>query len=99
MAASGTTKKEADPQARKRQGRRREIAGILLMACGLFAGLSLLSMQLGDGRMMGRGGAAAASALYGAGGFRIYLVVGGMLVASIRCFRARPMIDGPAEGA
>jgi S-DNA-T family DNA segregation ATPase FtsK/SpoIIIE len=92
-------KSQADPQPKGRQSRRREILGIFLMAFGLFGGLSLLSMQLGDNRMMGPGGAATAGALYTLAGFAAYLLIAGTLTASVRCFRARRLIDGLVEGA
>src|SRR5262245_54238698 len=81
-----------------RSTRRREIVGILLLAFGLFAGMSLLSTHLGDGQLMGPGGAAAATGLYALAGFGAYLLVAGALVASVRCFRGRRVIDGPTEG-
>ncbi|HET6281688.1 MAG TPA: DNA translocase FtsK 4TM domain-containing protein, partial [Polyangia bacterium] len=91
-------KTEAEPRGKGRQSRRREIVGILLMASGLFTGLSLLSMQAGTNRMMGPGGAAAAAALYAIGGFGSYLVIAATLVACVRCFRARPLVAGFSEG-
>ena len=80
-----------------RHHRRREISGILLLAGGLFAGLSLISRHVGDNRMMGWGGEAIAGALYAAAGLAAYLVVAGMLVAAVRAFRGRPMVDGVRE--
>ena len=41
-----------------RQNRRREISGILLLAGGLFAAMSLVSMQVGGDPLMGPGGGA-----------------------------------------
>jgi DNA segregation ATPase FtsK/SpoIIIE, S-DNA-T family len=81
-----------------RHHRRREITGILLLAGGLFAGLALVSRHAGDDRMMGIGGEAIASALYALAGLGSYLVVAGMLVAAVRCFRARPLVEGAREG-
>jgi S-DNA-T family DNA segregation ATPase FtsK/SpoIIIE len=80
------------------QGRRREIAGILMLAFGLFAGLSMVSMQLGAHQMMGPGGAATASALYALAGVAGYLFIAGLLVMAVRCFRARPFVEGALEG-
>jgi len=96
MGASSKT--QAEPNGRRRQDRRREIAGILLMALGLFSALSLVSMHVGDGHMMGPGGAATASALYAFLGLAAYPLVAWMLVASVRCFRARRVVDGFGEG-
>jgi len=81
-----------------RHHRRREITGILLLAGGLFACLSLLSRHAGDDRMMGIGGEAIASALYALAGVGSYLIVAGMLVAAVRCFRARRLVEGAREG-
>src|SRR5450432_4566312 len=80
------------------QGRKREIAGVVMLAFGLFAGLSMLSMQLGAHQTMGPGGAATAAALYGLAGMAGYLFIAGLLVASVRCFRGRPFVDGVFEG-
>jgi S-DNA-T family DNA segregation ATPase FtsK/SpoIIIE len=80
------------------QGRKREIAGVVMLAFGLFAGLSMLSMQLGAHQTMGPGGAATAAALYGLAGMAGYLFIAGLLVASVRCFRGRAFVDGFFEG-
>ena len=83
---------------RGRQSQRREITGIVLMAFALFAASSLFSMQLGDNRLMGPGGAATAAALYTLAGLGAYLVIASLMVASVRCFRARPLCAGVIEG-
>jgi DNA segregation ATPase FtsK/SpoIIIE, S-DNA-T family len=100
MAA--TTKSTATfDSARKgsRQNRRREISGILLLAGGLFAVMSLVSMQVGGDPLMGPGGGAVATGLYSLFGLCAYLVIAAASVAAVRCFRARPLIDGLREGA
>src|SRR2546423_7731134 len=81
------------------RGRRREILGISLLGLGIFSVLSLISMHGGSNRMMGPGGAAAASALYSVAGFGAYLIVAVMLVVAGRCFRGRVFTRGIAEGA
>ncbi|HXI56285.1 MAG TPA: DNA translocase FtsK 4TM domain-containing protein [Polyangia bacterium] len=93
-------KSDAEPRGKGRQSqsRRREVVGILFLACCLFAGLSLLSMQLGENRMMGPGGAATAAALYALAGFGAYLIIGAMGLAAIRCFRAQRVCAGFSEG-
>ena len=78
--------------------RRHEIVGILSMAFALFALLSLLSMQLGTNQMMGPGGAATAAGLYTLAGLGAYLVIAGLTVAAVRCFRARPLVAGSGRG-
>jgi S-DNA-T family DNA segregation ATPase FtsK/SpoIIIE len=80
-----------------RHHRRREISGILLLAGGLFTGLSLVSRHAGGNPMMGPGGEAIAGAAYAIAGVASYLIVAGMLVAAVRCFRGRPMVDGLRE--
>jgi hypothetical protein len=95
MAAK--TKAESPSKAAP-QGRKREIAGVVMLAFGLFAGLSMLSMQLGAHQMMGPGGAATASGLYALGGMAAYLFVAWLLVMAVRCFRGLSFIDGPLEG-
>jgi DNA segregation ATPase FtsK/SpoIIIE, S-DNA-T family len=95
--AAKTEASEA-PRQKKPQGRRREIAGVLMLAIGLFAGLSMMSMHVGARLMMGPGGAAMGAALFGLAGFAGYLVVAGLLVASVRCFRGRSFVEGLREG-
>src|SRR6185503_6420056 len=97
MAAK--TQSESPARATARRSRRREVSGILLLAGGLFSGLSLMSMQASGEPLMGIGGAAVASGLYGLAGVGSALFVIGMLVAAVRCFRGRPMVEGLREGA
>src|SRR5438046_6301156 len=79
------------------RGRRREILGISLLGLGIFSVLSLVSRHGGSNRMMGPGGAAAASALYSVAGFGAYLIVAVMLVVAVRCFRGRIFTRAIAE--
>src|SRR5436853_2854767 len=81
-----------------RHHRRREISGILLLAGGLFTGLSLVSRHAGGDPMMGPGGEAIAGAFYAVAGMAAYVIVAGMLVAAVRCFRGRPFVEGLREG-
>ncbi|HEX4403761.1 MAG TPA: DNA translocase FtsK 4TM domain-containing protein [Polyangia bacterium] len=93
-------KTKAEPPRANRaepQSRRREISGVVMLAFGLFAGLSMASMQIGGHQMMGPGGAATASGLYGLAGFAAYLFIAGLLLMSVRCFRGRPFVDGARE--
>jgi DNA segregation ATPase FtsK/SpoIIIE, S-DNA-T family len=80
------------------QSRRREISGVVMLAFGLFAGLSMASMQIGGHQMMGPGGAATASGLYGLAGVAAYLFIAGLLLMAVRCFRGRAFVDGAREG-
>ncbi|HSZ81889.1 MAG TPA: DNA translocase FtsK 4TM domain-containing protein, partial [Polyangia bacterium] len=79
------------------QSRRREISGVVMLAFGLFAGLSMASMQIGGHQMMGPGGTATASGLYGLVGVAAYLFIAGLLVMAVRCFRGRRFVDGARE--
>ncbi len=81
----------------KSAGRRREILGIGLLGLGLFSLVSVVSMQVGNGRLMGPGGAAAAAAIYSLTGIASYLVIGATLVVAVRLCRGRPIIDGLLE--
>src|SRR5579862_1744448 len=95
-------KKQAEtprPSKTEPQSRRREISGVVMLAFGLFAGMSMLSMQVGGHQMMGPGGAATASGLYALAGVAGYLFIAGLLVMAVRCFRGRPFVDGLREGA
>jgi S-DNA-T family DNA segregation ATPase FtsK/SpoIIIE len=96
MAAK--TSAEPNPKGNSHT-RRREISGILFLAGGLFAGLALVSMQVGGDPLMGPGGGAIATGLYTLVGLVAYLLIAGMLIAAVRCFRARPLVDGVREGA
>jgi S-DNA-T family DNA segregation ATPase FtsK/SpoIIIE len=100
MAASTKTSAPSESAPRgNRQNRRREISGILLLAGGLFAAMSLVSMQVGGDPLMGPGGGAVATGLYSLFGLCAYLVIAATSVAAVRCFRARPLVDGLREGA
>ena len=96
MAAK--THAESSPRG-GRPTQRHEIVGILSMAFALFSLLSLLSMQLGSNNMMGPGGAATAAGLYTLAGLGAYLLIAGLTVAAVRCFRARRLVAGPGEAA
>jgi DNA segregation ATPase FtsK/SpoIIIE, S-DNA-T family len=89
----------SEPARSNRNNRRREIAGILLLATALFSGLSVISMQLGGEPMLGPGGTLVATGFYGLFGLAGYLVMAAMIVAAVRCFRGRPMVEGFGEGA
>ncbi|HTB59772.1 MAG TPA: DNA translocase FtsK 4TM domain-containing protein [Polyangia bacterium] len=100
MAARTKTTDPSESAPRgNRQNRRREISGILLLAAGLFAAMSLVSMQVGGDPLMGPGGGAVATGLYSLFGFCAYLVIAAASIAAVRCFRARPLVDGLREGS
>ena len=78
-------------------GRRREILGIGLLGIGLFALVSVISMQAGNGRLMGPGGAAAAATIYAFSGIASYLLIGASLVVAVRLCRGKPVFGGVIE--
>jgi S-DNA-T family DNA segregation ATPase FtsK/SpoIIIE len=78
-------------------GRRREILGIGLLGIGLFSLVSVISMQAGNGRFMGPGGAAAAAAIYSFSGIASYLLIGASLVIAVRLCRGKPVFGGVLE--
>ena len=75
----------------------REILGIGLLGLGLFSLVSVVSMQAGNGRLMGPGGAAAAASIYSLTGIASYLLIGAVLVVAVRLCRGRPVVDGLLE--
>ena len=74
-------------------GRGREVMGIGLLGLGVFCAVSLVSMQAGRGRLMGPGGAAAATGLYSLIGLCAYPLVAGVLLLAVRMCRARRLIE------
>ena len=84
--ATGKNKSEAP-------GRGREILGIGLLGLGVFCTISLVSMQAGRARMMGPGGAAAATYLYSFAGLCSYLLVAAGLVIAVRLCRGQSLFS------
>ncbi len=74
-------------------GRRWEILGIGLLGIGLFSLVSVLSMQAGNSRLMGPGGAAAAVAIYSLSGVASYLLIAASLVVAVRLCRGKPVVN------
>ena len=78
-------------------GRRREILGIGLLGIGLFSLVSVISMQAGNSRLMGPGGAATAVLIYSLAGVASYLLMGASLVVAVRLCRGKSLIASFAE--
>ena len=78
-------------------GRSREILGIGMLGIALFSMVSVVSMQSGNDRIMGPGGAAAAAAIYSMAGVASYLFIGACLVVAVRLCRGKPIVDGLLE--
>src|SRR5437762_2037815 len=71
--------------------RGREVAGIVLLGLALFVGLSVASLQLGSGRLMGPCGATVGLGVYALTGVGAYLVALGLGFAALRCLQGQPV--------
>src|SRR5262245_41354334 len=71
--------------------RGREVVGIVLLGLALFVGLSVASLQLGSGRLMGPCGATVGLGVYALVGVGAYLVVFGLGFAALRCLQGEPV--------
>jgi DNA segregation ATPase FtsK/SpoIIIE, S-DNA-T family len=71
--------------------RGREVAGIVLLGLSLFVGLSVGSLQLGSGTLMGPCGATVGLGVYALFGIGAYLAAVGLAVAAVRCLAGRPL--------
>ena len=78
-------------------GRSREILGVGLLGISLFSLVSVVSMQAGNTRVMGPGGAAAAAGIYSLTGIASYIFIGACLVVAVRLCRGKAVIDGLLE--
>ncbi|MBN2577188.1 MAG: DNA translocase FtsK, partial [Deltaproteobacteria bacterium] len=78
-------------------GRSREVLGIGLLGIALFSLVSLASMQAGNNRIMGPGGAKAAVEIYSLAGIASYLLICACLVVSVRLCRRKPVVAGLLE--
>src|SRR2546423_12483067 len=72
-------------------GRGREVAGIVLLGLAIFVGLSVASLQLGNGTLMGPCGATVGLGVYALFGVGAYLFAAGLGVAAVRCLQGRPL--------
>ena len=79
------------------RGRRREIVGIVLLGLSLFSLISIISMQYGNGQVMGPGGATAAASIYSLTGVASYILIAAALVVSVRLCRGRRVEIGRAH--
>jgi S-DNA-T family DNA segregation ATPase FtsK/SpoIIIE len=71
--------------------RGREVVGIVLLGLALFIGLSVASLQLGSGTLMGPCGATVGLGVYALFGFCSYSVAFGLGFASLRCLQGEPV--------
>src|SRR3954464_13515920 len=72
-------------------GRGREVAGIVLLGLAIFVGLSVGSLQLGSGTLMGPCGATVGLGVYALFGVGAYLASIGLAIAAVRCLAGRPL--------
>src|SRR5258706_3282388 len=79
--------------------RSREVAGIVLLGLSLFVGLSVGSLQLGSGTLMGPCGATVGLGAYALFGVGAYLASIGLAVAAVRCLAGRPLRVRSIESA
>ena len=78
--------------------RGREIAGIVLLAVGLFLQVALLSLQLGGGELMGPLGRVCARGLYAGVGMGANVVTVMLIVLPIRLLAGRRLLRSFGEG-
>ncbi|HEY1586878.1 MAG TPA: DNA translocase FtsK 4TM domain-containing protein, partial [Polyangia bacterium] len=71
--------------------RGREVLGIVLLGLAIFVGLSVASLQLGDGRLMGPCGATVGLGVYALVGVGAYLAAIGLGFAALRCLQGQPV--------
>src|SRR2546430_10933436 len=72
-------------------GRGREVAGIVLLGLAIFVGLSVASLQLGSGTLMGPCGATVGLGVYALCGVGSYLVAFGLGFAALPCLQGQPV--------
>src|ERR1700760_4589942 len=71
--------------------RGREVLGIVLLGLAIFVGLSVASLQVGDGRLMGPCGATVGLGVYALVGVGAYLAALGLGFAALRCLQGEPV--------
>src|SRR3954469_15302278 len=71
--------------------RGREVAGIILLGLSLFVGLSVISLQLGSGTLMGPCGATVGLAVYALAGIGSYLIAFALGLGAVRCLSGHPL--------
>lgn len=71
--------------------RGREVTGIVLLGLAIFVGLSVGSLQLGNGTLMGPCGATVGLGVYALVGVGAYLMAIGLGFAALRCLQGEPV--------
>jgi S-DNA-T family DNA segregation ATPase FtsK/SpoIIIE len=67
------------------------VAGIVLLGLAIFVGLSVASLQLGTGTLMGPCGATVGLGVYALVGVGAYLAAFGLGFAALRCLQGQPV--------
>jgi len=91
MARATATAATRAPSSTTHSGRGREVVGIVLLGLALFVGLSVISLQVGHGTLMGPCGATVGLAVYALVGVGSYLVAFGLGLVAVRCLTGRPL--------
>src|SRR5437899_10530041 len=92
MARASAPRMDRSTRSEERVGSRgREVAGIVLLGLSLFIGLSVGSLQLGAGTLMGPCGATVGLGVYALFGIGAYLVAAGLGLSAVRCLQGRPL--------
>ncbi len=86
-------------QRSKTSGRGREITGIVGLGLAIFLLASLVSLQVGDGSLMGPLGRASAATVYGVLGICSYLLVVSLGAVFVRMLMGKRPPVGLAEGS
>src|SRR5436305_6388125 len=82
---------ERTSESGRSSSRGREVSGIVLLGLSLFIGLSVGSLQLGSGTLMGPCGATVGLGVYALFGVGAYLASIGLAIAAVRCLAGRPL--------
>ena len=84
------------PVRRNQRSRAPEIIGIAALGVAIFLGAGLLSLQLGDGRLMGPFGRSCALLVYSLLGVGAYAAAGGLGTVAVRLLIGREPVARPA---
>jgi S-DNA-T family DNA segregation ATPase FtsK/SpoIIIE len=87
----GQSRSERSERPASEGSRGREVAGIVMLGLALFVGLSVVSLQLGSGTLMGPCGATVGLGVYALIGIGSYLLAIGLAFAAIRCLQGQPV--------
>ncbi len=95
---SRSAKRPSGPRRPPESHRSREIVGIVGLGVTIFVVAAMLSLQVGDGTLMGPFGRTIASAIYGFAGMCSYVLAGMLVVVAVRLLGDREPLADPREG-